>query len=168
VLRPLVLSLLSILAFASAFAGCNADLEEGCISGPCGTPGPARPAEPGTGGGGGAGGGPDCSGTPDTGDFPCEVYAVLKAKCHTCHTDPPTGNAPFPLLTYELTRAPFGSKQRWEQMRADIASGYMPFGTVAPDLTPEEQQVLLDWFATCALPEPEGQGCDCDDPAACP
>ena len=174
-----LLSLLTSLTIATSIVGCDADVGESCVAGPCGqTPPPdgeggagaagAAGGAGGVGGGGGAGGGViDCSGTPATGDLPCAVYDVLKAKCQTCHTVPAQNGAPFPLLTYEDTRGDYGGKQRWERMGPAITSGFMPFGA-APDLTADEKQTLLDWLGACGAPEAEGAGCGCDDPAACP
>jgi hypothetical protein len=33
------------------------------------------------------------------GDLPCDVQKALKEKCQTCHSNPPTGAAPMPLVT---------------------------------------------------------------------
>ena len=120
-----------------------------------------------TGEGGSGGGTPvDCTTVPTTGDLPCDVYAVLKAKCFTCHTDPPQNYAPFPLLNFADTREPYvNGSIVWERIGPAITNGFMPQND---DLTTAEEQILLDWVAACAPPEPIGQGCDCDDPAACP
>jgi uncharacterized membrane protein len=94
---------------------------------------------------------------PDTGDFPCEVHAVLVARCHECHQSPPIMGAPFPLLTYEDTRQPYGTKKRWQVMKTAIESGFMPFGK--DDLAGDELKTMQDWFAACAPPA-EAMGCE--------
>jgi hypothetical protein len=39
------------------------------------------------------------------GTLPCDVHALLAAHCTTCHGDPPTNDAPYPLVAYaDLTR----------------------------------------------------------------
>ncbi len=45
------------------------------------------------------------AGTSSTGasvtGLPCEVATVLADKCTSCHSSPPAGGAPFPLVSYE-------------------------------------------------------------------
>ncbi len=159
--RGLVLASFAALLLSA----CNADLEEGCLTGPCRVgdqPGAGTSSSSATSGGsGGAGGaaGLDCAETPapDTGDFPCEVHAVLAARCHECHSDPPTMGAPFPLLTFEDTRPLYGKQTRWQAMKAAIESGFMPLGQ--EDLAGDERKTMEDWFAACAPPA-EGMGCE--------
>ena len=33
-------------------------------------------------------------------DLPCDVAAVLQSSCTSCHSNPPVGGAPMPLLSY--------------------------------------------------------------------
>lgn len=105
--------------------------------------------------------------------FPCDVDAVLEAKCRRCHnTDAvldvcyPQGTClrgPFPLVTYDDTRVDIGGGTIvHERMDDVVASGYMPFQT--PDIQPpvqtlteDEKRILLDWLAAGA---PPGR-CDC-------
>lgn len=156
----------SLSTFASAFAvasalavaGCEAEVDEGCFGGPCGSD-TAPPMEQPTDAG-------SCE-RAETGSFPCAVYEALKAKCHTCHTNPTLNGAPFPLLTYEDTVPVYVNAPRFVKMQAAIESGFMPLG-MAPDLTPEEREAVLSWLGSCAPAVPEGQGCECTDPAACP
>jgi hypothetical protein len=51
---------------------------------------------------------PDTSGTPDS--QWCSVKAIIDKNCIGCHTTPPAGGAPFPLLTYADVTAPHPSK----------------------------------------------------------
>jgi hypothetical protein len=143
---PRLLPALALLALP--LLACQAELEEGCVHGVCGPL-------------------PEGQVDTTTGDFPCDVYGVLRDKCYACHTDPPQNFAPFPLLTFEDTRQPHGSLTRWEAMRTAIETGFMPL-VGSPPLDPAEEPILVQWFAGGALPLPEGQGCECDDPAACP
>lgn len=157
------LSIALLLAAASlAAAACTANVTESCVGGPCATD---EIPNDGAGGSGGGDGGAACAPNPAEGQFPCDVYAVLHAKCHTCHaTDKlvSTG-APFSLLTYEDTQQVFGKgpKLRWQRMSEVIEPGaipHMPFG-MAPQLTAEEKSTLEAWFAECAPPA-VGMGCE--------
>jgi len=157
------------LALAALIAAlgpaCTANVEEGCLGGECVPPGGSPPLPPpgaGSGGGGGSGGsgggGPSCENTTDVGDFPCDVHAVLQHNCFTCHQNPPQKGAPFSLLTYEDTQAPYGmTKQRWERMREVVDSGFMPQGS---SLTDNDKQILLGWLEACAQPAADGMGCE--------
>lgn len=139
-------------------AGCNADTTEGCLAGPC------------TGGAGGGGGGADagagaaaaCDPTPQSGDFPCDVFAIIHAHCHACHADPPQNNAPFPLLTYADTQAEFHpGKLRFQQMYDQIQPEAAPRMPIGDSLSDAEMKTLGDWLAACAPPAPAGTGCGC-------
>lgn len=182
-LRPWLFIALPVAALAAAYSGCSAELEEGCLTGPCGaasTAGVGGSVDvPDTGGAGGAGGGqggnpvecePDTF--PSTGELPCEVFEVLQAKCHCCHQDPTLNSASFPLLTYADTHEPYGSAglQRWQRMLQviqDDSALKMPFQTAA-DLTSAEKAVLDEWLEACAPPATEYkngvEGCDGSDP----
>lgn len=146
------------LALASLCA-CTANLEEGCLGGACrsGSPTAGQGGAGGTSGMGGAGG-MDCSGVATTGQFPCEVFDVLVARCHACHTDPTMNGAPFPLLQFEKTREEYAGNPIWQRMQLVIGTGFMPLGQ--PDLMGSELQTMQDWFAQCAPPVPDGMGCE--------
>ena len=185
-LRPWMLIALPMAALAAAYTGCTADVEEGCLTGPCGEVTSATgaggsidlPDTGGAGGGGGQGGGVACEGDefPATGKLPCAVFDVMQAKCLCCHQDPELNGAAFPLLTYADTHQPYGSsgKLRWERMSEviqDSSALKMPFSTAA-DLTSSEKKVLDDWFAACAPPAEDyddggdPEGCEGDTPPA--
>jgi hypothetical protein len=155
--------LLAIALLSVALAACEANVEEGCITGPCGPE--TAPSQRGTGSAGGSDGN-ECSTAPDTGAFPCPVYEVLKARCNFCHTSPPVAGAPFSLLTYEDTLGNYGNVTRVASLQRSIETDYMPLGE--PKLAAEQKQTLLDWLGSCALPASDGAGCECTDPAACP
>jgi hypothetical protein len=84
--------------------------------------------------------------------IPCDVEAVLKAKCHVCHTDPPQMGAPRPLLTYQNI-APVR-----DLMQSYLKSGFMPYvpeGASGPPngpLSAAQKATLLDWLAMGGLP----------------
>lgn len=145
-----------IVAAGLAGAACgDSDVEEGCTSGPCtgatstSTGEGTTTTSTGTAGGGG-GSGPTACAFEDTGDLPCDVFTILDAKCHRCHTDPTANGAPFPLLTWDHFQADYFGKPVWERASAAIqpdAFPRMPFGE---DPLPEETRAVLDaWFDTC-------------------
>jgi hypothetical protein len=106
---------------AAGFAACNADVDSGCLAGPCADEDSGVPAAD--------AGQSSCTGAedggkacyadyhlaaacdpeklPTTGDIPCDVWAVMhknplnKGGCHKCHQNPPLNGAPFPETSYE-------------------------------------------------------------------
>ena len=168
-------------------AACDNELEPGCLSGPCNAEAQSSASsgagasptgggnDPGGGGPGGEGGGEPCvDNFPAEGDIPCDVWQVLHDRCHCCHQDPPLNFAPFPLLTYEETRAIYSmmsGKLRWERMSEvvqDTGIPHMPLTGQAKDLSSSQKKVLDDWFAACAPPADQyqdgGPGCDESEP----
>lgn len=115
-----------------------------------------------------AAGSASCDAGPSTGDFPCDVGAVIAARCQPCHQQPQLNGAHFPLLRYEDTREPFGSggKLRFQRMAQVIEPDFLPHmpPSTAPQPMPPELATLRSWLATCALPVPEGTGCDAREP----
>ncbi len=92
--------------------------------------------------------------------FPCEVYEVLQRKCLRCHGDPTENGAPFTLATWQDTQADYLGEPRWMAMQNAVETDFMP-ATFFNDsktplvppvegLTPNEKQVLLDWFESGA------------------
>jgi hypothetical protein len=84
--------------------------------------------------------------------IPCDVEAVLKAKCHVCHTDPPQMGAPRPLLTYQNI-APVRDLME-SYLKMDFMP-YVPPGASGPPngpLSPTQKATLLDWLAMGGLP----------------
>jgi hypothetical protein len=107
---------------------------------------------------------PACTSFPTTGDLPCDVAAVLVAKCQACHRQPPRDHAPFPLVTFEDLAQPFGQDglRRWQRVGQVIEPGDrfpMPLAG-APPLDAQEHATLRAWVAACAPPQPEAMGCD--------
>ena len=147
-----------------SFAGCNADISEGCLTGTC----PQSQTTSTSTGSGGQDGGVTCDPLPATGDIPCDVFKVIHGVCNRCHQDPPLVGAPFPLLTYEDTQMPFDThgKLRYQRMREVIqpdGAPHMPFKSmtiVVPELTAAEFATLDAWLA-CPTPTAQGQGCEC-------
>jgi hypothetical protein len=144
-------------------AGCTADLTEECLGGRCAADSTTA-TDQASGGDGGAGGhGQACPPSDAAGELPCEVAAVLAAKCATCHSPDELSHsgAPFALVTYADTQALLGERPRWQRMREVIQPDgipHMPLGS-APQLTVEEKRVLDTWFEACAPPRAAGASC---------
>jgi hypothetical protein len=159
--RPLFLTLLAAAVTAILFAGCNADLTDGCLSGGC-PPATTTTSTSAT------TGGASCGALPASGDIPCDVFKIIHGTCNRCHIDPPLLGAPFPLLTYEDTQMPYDThgKLRYQRMREVIqpdGSPHMPLQStkiVVPPLTDAELATLDAWLA-CPTPTAQGQGCEC-------
>ena len=74
---------------------------------------------------------PEDAGGVETGTVTwCQASAVLEQVCQRCHTDPLANGAPFPLVTYENTQAPYysGEKQIWEVTQTAVKSGFGSLG----------------------------------------
>jgi hypothetical protein len=156
-LRALALALAGL---AAASPACTANLDEGCIGGPCGgatSPAPATTSDAGT-----------CPNTQATGDFPKPVAAVLE-NCQRCHAPAdhhPQQQGPFELMRYEDVKQTYAGQEVWQRMGKAVRSGLMP--AAPPALTNAEKKTLLDWLDACAPPAPEGQGCDVGEGCAAP
>jgi hypothetical protein len=128
---------------------------------------PAGGSSTGPGGDDGAGNGAGCAADGGAGaapHFPADVAAAIRAKCQRCHAQPPKNGAPFPLLTWEDTHAPYGQRLVYQAMLPAIEKGIMPFTELKLDppvepLTGDEKALLLDWLGGGALPA-EGAVCN--------
>ena len=158
--RKIFASLLIALPSAALLgAACTANLDEGCLTGPCGPIGiDAGEMEAGE-----AGPNP-CVGMdpPAVGDYPCAVFDVINRNCRPCHQDPPVMGAPFPLMNFEDTQGPYSAMlKRYQRMNQVIRPGFpprMPFGGMLNDA---DLKTLSDWLDMCAPPVPDGTGCAC-------
>lgn len=152
---------LMVLGMGAPGAGCTAEVESVCHAGPCHGTGGGGASSAGGGGSGNAGGsgGATCSAEPQTGDIPCEVHAVLQAKCQTCHNADHLSGAPIDLLACErFHELDCGQLEpRFQTARDYVASDFMPLGM--DELTPEEKKTLVDWLDACAPCVPAGTGC---------
>ena len=156
-----------VLLLVAAPAACDARVTEGCLGGVCGSGGAGGQSGTTAAADAGADGdaAPACAPTPQTGDYPCDVFAVVHRNCHPCHQDPPVGGAPFSLLTYADTQQVFlPGKLVFQQMHDQIQPGAdprMPFGGA---LTAGDQAALEAWLSACAPPVAAGTGCACPGP----
>ncbi len=177
-LRPLLTATLLLAGSTAAYlGGCDAHVTEGCLAGPCtalgsggsSSVGAGMSATNGTGGAssttgtGGTGGTADtCPPVAQSGDFPCDVFAVVHQRCNPCHQMPPSNGAPFPLLTYEDTQQVYvPGKLVFQQMYDQIQPGAQPRMPLGGQLTDAEMATLGGWLAMCAPPVPAGTGCGC-------
>jgi hypothetical protein len=97
------------------------------------------------------------------------VEAVLKAKCHTCHTDPPRNvtlvaplagevvMAPFSLMEYAHTQRDYGGGLKiYQVMKNAIEANFMPLsGSPTGPLTAEQKTTMLTWLTAGAPPAPQ-------------
>lgn len=102
-----------------------------------------------TGGSGGSGGAAGAAGAAGAGGFggappasslPCDVQAVLKARCQPCHQNPALHGAPMPLLTWSDV---YGNA---DEMYAKLSADEMP-PPGAPDLSPDQASTLFTYLS---------------------
>src|SRR6185436_18709953 len=110
----------------------------------------------GAGGGTAGAGGAACVEPGAVGDLPCDIAAVLEARCQSCHGTPLMKNAKFPLERYEDAHAPFGTtgKRRWQRIAEVIEPGGLPHmpkdWSTKGELTTEQLETLRAWVGSCA------------------
>jgi hypothetical protein len=90
--------------------------------------------------------------------FPCDVQAVLEAKCHRCHTEPPENGAPFALLTWENTRVVYLDQPIYQRMLRAVTTEFMPLQALPLEppvepLTEDEKSILVNWLEAGGAPE---------------
>jgi hypothetical protein len=167
--KCLFAALVSSVALGLAAPGCNAELETLCEgTGACQGTGGGNVTTTTGGGAGGSSGGSGGSGgaalmcpdEPQSGDIPCEVHAILAAKCHSCHDGGHGGGAPIDLLACERFHEIDCNDQNTRVLTAHkyVSTDFMPSGA-APDLTADEKMVLLAWLEACAPCETAGSAC---------
>jgi hypothetical protein len=97
---------------------------------------------------------PDGGAPPTNGDVTwCQALGVLEDSCQRCHQEPPQNGAPFALMTYADTQAPYYTTDFavWEKMGAAVAADFMPatFIELDPPVEPlscEQKTTLLTWL----------------------
>jgi len=127
------------------------------------TGGAGSPTGPSSGSGGGGGGSSargsgGASGSEPgsaSGGLPCEVDAVLRSKCQSCHGAVPLNGAPVPIVTYEDTQAHAVSSPAmsvWQVMQTRVHSATMSVMPPRnqPALTSAELATLDAWFSAGA------------------
>ncbi len=85
---------------------------------------------------------------PNSG-LPCDVEAVLKAKCRRCHGEPRRHSAPFFLLRWDDFQFVHRNEPLYVHVAKVVRSGFMPYRIPAnppvEPLTEAEKKVLIDW-----------------------
>ena len=163
------------LAVPVGLAACEADVESTCLAGECNeqedpttTTGSETTSSTASACVLSENGSDSCSDDPQDGDFPCEVFTILEAKCQTCHTDPHASGAPIDLLTCDRFHEQDCSGKYTRLRMADyyLCTDFMPLG--AKKLTDEEKATLTSWLDQCAPCVPAGTGCSgTKGPSAC-
>jgi hypothetical protein len=125
--------------------GGNGDVGGGGSSGSstagAGSGGAAGAAATGArGGAAGATGAGGFGGARPVNSLPCEVQAVLKARCQPCHQDPPLNGAPMRLLTWSDV---YGKA---DEMYAKLSADEMP-PPGAPDLSRDQASTLFTYLS---------------------
>ncbi len=113
-------------------------------------------------------GGTASDGAAITGTLPCDVHAVLAAHCTACHSDPPTNNAPYPLVAYgDLVRTVDGSEvaQRALARMTSTTTPMPPPPLPAPSAS--EIATFTAWV-NAGTPSGDPNACTQPDPFAAP
>ncbi len=103
------------------------------------------------------------------GDLPCEVAALVAARCQECHSNPPTNTAPVPLVTAADFRAkgvaspatPDGADKTLGELavaKLSATKNPMPPAPRAP-ATDAEKAALQAWVAAGMPPRAAGETC---------
>jgi hypothetical protein len=107
----------------------------------------------------------------------CDVQQLLRARCVSCHSNPPVGGAPMPLVTYANLMAPAPSNP--SQTVAAMALARMQDGvkpmppSPLPRASATEVNILSNWMAvgspsTCLSPTGADAGAVTITPVAIP
>ena len=76
--------------------------------------------------------------------IPCDVEAILKTRCRGCHGAPPSGGAPFSLLTANDFLAPYAGSTVRERAFGALESDFMPLN--GPPLSAPQKTVMYEWL----------------------
>ena len=101
----------------------------------------------------------------------CAALPIVRAKCQSCHTDPPKHGAPVPFLSADDFHRPYGSSgtvEYWQVAVDQVESDTMPYvvlnnppTSLMPPVQPlsaDEKATLLGWLRQGATEE---GGTDC-------
>ncbi len=116
----------------------------------CGGGGNSATGDANAGGAGGAGAG---GGSGGSSDLPCDVGAIVKAKCQTCHSAKPVAGAPMPLVTaadFQMPANSDPSKKVYELVGSRIHDPVKPMPQPPTMLETAELQTLDAWIAAGA------------------
>lgn len=80
--------------------------------------------------------------------LPCDVDAVLKKNCQTCHGASPVSGANTSLVTHDDLMKDFNGKKVWELVKARIHDDARPMPAApAPRVAGKDLEAMDKWFA---------------------
>ncbi len=91
--------------------------------------------------------------------LPCDVDAILKTRCQTCHGSEPQFGASAPLVTWDDLQKPgpgaYANKKVYELVKERIADDARPMPpSPQPRLTSDERATIEKWIASGAESSP--------------
>lgn len=97
--------------------------------------------------------------------LPCNVDAVLKKNCQTCHAASPISGANTSLVTHDDLMKDYNGKKVWELVKSRIHDDARPMPAApAPRIAGDDLKAMDDWFAAGA--KGEDATCTTDAPAS--
>ncbi len=138
---------LSVVVVVSAACSSTMDSAGDSRAGAGGGPGsPANGAADQT------GHGSDPQSAPASG-LPCDVDAVLKADCQTCHASDPKYGASLPLVTYADLTKDLGGSKVYDRVKARVHDDSRPMPpSPNPRLSAKDSGAIDAWIAAGAKP----------------
>jgi hypothetical protein len=94
--------------------------------------------------------------------IPCDVQAVLDAKCRRCHGAVLQNEAPYHFMTIDQIHEVRGGRPVYDRMRTVLEDDFMPpvfaaFDPPVEPLTAAEKATLLQWVTAGAPADPNPQ-----------
>jgi Copper type II ascorbate-dependent monooxygenase, C-terminal domain/Copper type II ascorbate-dependent monooxygenase, N-terminal domain len=92
--------------------------------------------------------------TAAPGGLPCDVQKLLKDKCQTCHSNPPTGAAPMPLVTladFDATSKVMPTQKISARVTARINDAKNPMPPAGRDALTAAEKTALGAFISGGL-----------------
>ncbi len=99
------------------------------------------------------------------GDLPCDVAQVLSDHCTSCHSNPPTGGAPYPLLTYADLSATTGGVTHAQRAYVRMSSSSTPMPPLPAAGVPADQVATFKAWLDAGMPQGT---CGTSDPFSSP
>ena len=113
----LALFVLGLLGSTAAACGGSDDPRD-ALGGPASATSPTVPGST----AGSTAGGPESGGAPTANGLPCDVDAVLKTHCQTCHSSPAKFGASAPLVTWDDLQKPGPGSSSGQKVHELVAS----------------------------------------------
>ncbi len=99
------------------------------------------------------------------GDLPCDVAQVLSDHCTSCHSSPPSGGAPYPLVTYGDLSAPVAGVTRAQRALVRMTSTTNPMPPLPAAAVPAAQIGVFQAWLEAGMPQGT---CGASDPFSGP